>query len=104
MLGNMKKPTHVRSRRFVILVRSAVVIGVALAGILGAAGTVMAQALKDVQASDTPLVLKAQGSFFVGGDNAEQTQVELGDLGPGGHIRCTSGTWCRKALMAILQW
>jgi len=86
MLGNMKKPTHVRSRRFVILVRSAVVIGVALAGILGAAGTVMAQALKDVQASDTPLVLKAQGSFFVGGDKAEQTQVELGDLGPGGHI------------------
>ena len=46
----------------------------------------MAQALKDVQTSDTPLVLKAQGSFFVGGEKAEQTQVELGDLGPGGHI------------------
>ena len=75
-----------RSRRFVMLVRSAVVIAVALAAILSASGNVMAQALKDVQTSDTPLVLKAQGSFFVGGDKAEQTQVELGDLGPGGHI------------------
>jgi pimeloyl-ACP methyl ester carboxylesterase len=36
--------------------------------------------------SDTPLVLKAQGSFFVGGEKVEQTQGELGDLGPGGHI------------------
>ena len=47
---------------------------------------VRAQALKDVQTADTPLVLKAQGSFFVGGEKVEQTQVELGDLGPGGHI------------------
>ena len=46
----------------------------------------MAQALKDVQTPDTPLVLKAQGSFFVGGEKVEQTQGELGDLGPGGHI------------------
>ena len=45
-----------------------------------------AQALKDVQTPDTPLVLKAQGSFFVGGEKVEQTQGELGDLGPGGHI------------------
>ena len=45
-----------------------------------------AQALKDVQTSDTPLVLKAQGSFFIGGEKVEQTQSELGDLGPGGHI------------------
>ena len=52
----------------------------------GAAGSVMAQALKDVQTADAPLVLKAQGSFFVGGEKVEQTQGELGDLGPGGHI------------------
>jgi pimeloyl-ACP methyl ester carboxylesterase len=45
-----------------------------------------AQALKDVQTPDTPLVLKAQGSFFVGGDTVEQTAGELGDLGPGGRI------------------
>ena len=57
-----------------------------LAGLLCAAVGANAQALKDVQTPDTPLVLKAQGSFFVGGEKAEQTQVELGSLGPGGHI------------------
>ena len=31
-------------------------------------------------------MLKAQGSFFVGGEKVEQTEVELGSLGPGGHI------------------
>jgi pimeloyl-ACP methyl ester carboxylesterase len=54
--------------------------------VLGTAGDAMAQALKDVQTADTPLVLKAQGSFFVGGEKADETQVELGGLGPGGHI------------------
>ena len=66
--------------------RPAILVVVALAAVIGTAGDVMAQALKDVQTPDTPLVLKAQGSFFVGGDKVEQTQVELGDLGPGGHI------------------
>ena len=61
-------------------------MGAALAGVLGTAVNVQAQALKDVQTPDTPLVLKAQGSFFVGGEKVEQTQGELGDLGPGGHI------------------
>lgn len=61
-------------------------LAAALAVVLSMAGDAMAQALKDVQTPDTPLVLKAQGSFFVGGDKAEQTQVELGGLGPGGHI------------------
>ena len=63
-----------------------VVFGVTLAGVLGTAIGVDAQALKDLQTPDTPLVLKAQGSFFVGGEKVEQTKVELGDLGPGGHI------------------
>ena len=75
-----------RSQRFSMFCRSAILVGVTLAGVLGTAIGVMAQALKDVQTPDTPLVLKAQGSFFVGGEKAEQTQVELGDLGPGGHI------------------
>ena len=70
----------------VMWVRSAVVIGLAVASPFGAPGNVMAQALKDVQTSDKPLVLKAQGSFFVGGEKADQTQGELGDLGPGGRI------------------
>jgi pimeloyl-ACP methyl ester carboxylesterase len=66
--------------------RSAIFVGAALVGVLGTAREVRAQALKDLQTPDTPLVLKAQGSFFVGGEKAEQTQGELGNLGPGGHI------------------
>ncbi len=66
--------------------RSAILFGVTLTGVLGAASSVTAQALKDLQTPDTPLVLKAQGSFFVGGEKANQTQGELGNLGPGGHI------------------
>jgi pimeloyl-ACP methyl ester carboxylesterase len=66
--------------------RSSFVVGAALAGVLSTAVNVSAQALKDLQIPDTPLVLKAQGSFFVGGEKVEQTQGELGDLGPGGHI------------------
>jgi len=54
--------------------------------ILGAPATVTAQTLKDVKTPDTPLVLKAQGSFFVGGETVEQTAAQLGGLGPGGHI------------------
>jgi pimeloyl-ACP methyl ester carboxylesterase len=65
---------------------SAILVGVTLAGLLGAAIDLEAQALEDLQTLDTPLVLKAQGSFFVGGEKAEGTQVELGSLGPGGHI------------------
>jgi pimeloyl-ACP methyl ester carboxylesterase len=76
----------VRSERFSILRRSAILAAVALAGVLGRPVSAVAQAIKDVQTPDTPLVLKAQGSFFVGGEKAEQTQGELGDLGPGGHI------------------
>jgi pimeloyl-ACP methyl ester carboxylesterase len=64
----------------------AVLAGAALAAVLGTTGSVTAQALGDLQTPDTPLVLKAQGSFFVGGEKAQQTEVELGNLGPGGHI------------------
>jgi pimeloyl-ACP methyl ester carboxylesterase len=67
-------------------VKMTVLTCVTLAGVLNTATLVEAQALKDVQTPATPLVLKAQGSFFVGGEKAEQTQAELGDLGPGGHI------------------
>jgi pimeloyl-ACP methyl ester carboxylesterase len=63
-----------------------VLAGAVLAVVLGMAGDAVAQGLKDVQTPDTPLVLKAQGSFFVGGEKVEQTDVELGSLGPGGHI------------------
>jgi pimeloyl-ACP methyl ester carboxylesterase len=59
---------------------------IAVAGVLASADGAAAQALKDVQTPDTPLVLKAQGSFYVGGDKVEQAPSELGNLGPGGHI------------------
>src|SRR5512136_417657 len=66
--------------------RQVILASAALAGVLGRAICTEAQALKDVQTPKKPLVLKAQGSFFVGGEKAEQTEVELGGLGPGGHI------------------
>jgi pimeloyl-ACP methyl ester carboxylesterase len=65
--------------------RPAILVAIAVASV-GAPAGLMAQALKDVKTSDKPLVLKAQGSFFVGGETVEQTAGELGDLGPGGHI------------------
>ena len=58
----------------------------AAAGVLGTPVSVLAQAIKDVKTPDTPLVLKAQGSFFIGGEKSDQTEVELGNLGPGGNI------------------
>ena len=75
-----------RSWRFSKSRRASIVVGAAVAAVIGTVIEVQAQALKDVQTPETPLVLKAQGSFFVDGDKVEQTQGELGDLGPGGHI------------------
>jgi pimeloyl-ACP methyl ester carboxylesterase len=73
-------------QRFSRCCRRAILAGVALACVLGTAIGADAQALKDVQTPDTPLVLKAQGSFFVGGEKSDQTEVELGNLGPAGHV------------------
>jgi pimeloyl-ACP methyl ester carboxylesterase len=63
-----------------------VTISGAMTAILATAPHLWAQSLKDVQTPDAPLVLKAQGSFFVGGEKVQQTQGELGDLGLGGQI------------------
>ena len=61
-------------------------IALCVAGaVVGAPCDAIAQALKDVRTPDTPLVLKAQGSFFIGGEKAEVTEVQVG-LGPGGHV------------------
>jgi pimeloyl-ACP methyl ester carboxylesterase len=76
----------VASLRVSMLFRAGILVGATVAGVLGTPVCVLAQAIKDVQTPDTPLVLKAQGSFFVGGDKVEQTRGELGDLGSGGHI------------------
>jgi len=75
-----------RPQRDAMACRSNLLLGALLASVLAAPAGAGAQALKDLQTPDTPLVLKAQGSFFVGGEKSEQTEVELGSLGPGGHI------------------
>jgi len=62
------------------------VLGICAAAFLASPTSATAQSLKDVKTPDKPLVLMAQGSFFVGGEKAEVTQVEVGDLAPGGHI------------------
>jgi pimeloyl-ACP methyl ester carboxylesterase len=59
---------------------------VVVAASVGAPRHLAAQSLEDVQTPAAPLVLAAQGSFFVGGDSVEQTRDQLGALGPGGHI------------------
>lgn len=69
-------------RRFLKVLRSVILAS----GMLGAMITAKAQEFKDIQTPKTPLTLKAQGSFFVGGETVEQTQVELGNFGPAGHI------------------
>ena len=73
------------TRRFTMWLRMTI-LGVGALACVGRPHDALAQALKDVRTPDTPLVLKAQGSFFVGGDKVAQTQSQLGDLGPGGTI------------------
>src|SRR4051812_44257258 len=77
---------HMNNQRFPMLCRSAILIGVSVAGALVPLGGLKAQSMRDLQIPGKPLVLKAQGSFFIGGEKSEQTRVELGGLGPSGHI------------------
>jgi pimeloyl-ACP methyl ester carboxylesterase len=55
-------------------------------GPVGLPCTVAAQEYKDIQVDKEPLVLKARGSFIVGGDKANDTLVQLGNFGIPGHI------------------
>src|SRR5215213_6314319 len=73
-------------RRFPGLLRSFILAAGILACIFGATSRAEAQQLKDIQTQRSPLVLKAQGSFYVGGDVVEQTRDQLGSRGPAGHI------------------
>jgi pimeloyl-ACP methyl ester carboxylesterase len=65
-----------------------VLASLTLAGIIGATNRAEAQDVTDLQTPQRPLVLKAQGSFFVGGHSVDQTGTEVGGYGffPGGHI------------------
>jgi hypothetical protein len=75
-----------RDQRFSRSFQSAVLVSGTLVGFLGTAITAVAQDLGDLQTPKSPLVLKAQGCFFVGGEKVKQTHVELGSFGPPGHI------------------
>jgi pimeloyl-ACP methyl ester carboxylesterase len=72
-------------QRFSKTLQSVVLAGIVLASTLGAATTAAAQDLKDIQTSKPPLLLKAQGSFFVGGESVVETDDALGFPGTG-HI------------------
>ena len=95
------------SQPFSKVCRASILVGTTLSGVLGTSVNVRAQALKDVQTPDAPLVLKAQGSFFVGGEKVEQTQVSWATsalAGTSPSIKCTCATWCRRAAMATCRW
>ncbi|MBD0368202.1 MAG: alpha/beta fold hydrolase [Flavisolibacter sp.] len=62
------------------------VISILLINLFSTSSAVNAQAFKNLQTQQKPLVLKAQGSFYVGGENVEQSRVELGSFSPAGHI------------------
>jgi pimeloyl-ACP methyl ester carboxylesterase len=49
--------------------------------LLGLPSTGIAQSLESLQIPAEPLVLKARGSFYVGGESIEQSRVELGGRG-----------------------
>lgn len=57
-----------------------------LFGIIGIQPCGNAQGFQDIKLSDDPLILKDRGSFFVGGENVEQTYDELGSFATPGHI------------------
>lgn len=45
-----------------------------------------AQKLSSIIPSESPLVLKSQGSFYVGGESEMQTREQLGGICPDGHV------------------
>jgi pimeloyl-ACP methyl ester carboxylesterase len=45
----------------------------------------LAQGFKDLQTPESPLVLKSQGSFFVGGEKVDQSEAQVG-FGPAGRV------------------
>lgn len=71
------------NRKFTVLL---IAISCAILQLSGIKNAVRAQSFDNIQQSKDPLILKAQGSFYVGGELVEQTRDELGSFGPGGHI------------------
>ena len=63
--------------------QTVVLAGVVLLGAFGTAITAAAQELRDLRTPESPLVLKALGSFYVGGEMVSQTATEIGLYGGG---------------------
>ena len=59
-------------------IRNLILTGAILASILGLPMSADAQSYEDLRAPDSPLVLNALGSFYVGGRTVPQTAAELG--------------------------
>src|SRR5690349_21003163 len=72
--------------RFPETIQSVILTLGTLALIVGTMTPADAQELKALQTQKDPLVLKAQGSFYVGGEAVKQTRGELGNFGPAGQI------------------
>ena len=92
--------TRVAIQRVSMWSKSAALARSTLAGVMAIPVGATAQALADVKTPDTPLVLKAQGSFYVGGESVEQTPGNWATSGPAAtspSTRCTCGSWCRRA-------
>ena len=66
--------------------QSLVLAGATLAGALGTVASASAQDFKKLETPKSPLILKARGSFFIGGEKVQQTVTELGSLGPDDEI------------------
>ena len=66
--------------------KSFVLASLIIAALLAAAITAEAQKFNALQTQKSPLVLKAQGNFYVGGETVEQTRDEMGSFGPAGRI------------------
>ncbi len=64
----------------------AVLAGVLVAGTFAATIAAEAQDVSDLKTPKTPLVLKSQGSFVIGGDKIEAAAGDLGQGAASGHI------------------
>jgi hypothetical protein len=73
-------------QRFPKTLHLAVRAGAMLAGTLGMVVTAAAQDVQNLQTPKGALVLQGQGSFFVGGENVLQTNIEAGGLFGPGHL------------------
>ena len=63
-----------------------VLAGVVLAVTFATAITAAAQDVPDLQMSKSPLVLKGQGSFVIGGENIQEQAGDLGLGAAAGHF------------------